>query len=210
MVAHDRDANGDFLGANELVVVATGDWTPVPIGDLAIDSMDRVAFLFRRSDTNALVLAYDRSGDGDFDDTVGGTPELYTVVSGIFTCGGLSFDSSDHLALVYATASGTTKMYRDLNGNGDVLESGEFSFLSPTAAQGACDIVGGAGLGLAAVQDAGGDLHLLVDRNDDGDFVDTDEDIVLDTANPGPFEIRRDGTGRVVVATPTQLFADPI
>ena len=30
------------------------------------------------------------------------------------------------------------------------------------------------------------------------------------TTTPGPFEIRRGGAGKAVVATPSELFADPI
>ena len=79
-VAHDRDGDGLFTGTNELLAldgVNFGDVTR-----LAVDASSRVAVIHTDTFDVDVKVYYDRSGDGDYDDTVGGNPESFVPFSG--------------------------------------------------------------------------------------------------------------------------------
>jgi hypothetical protein len=67
------------------------------------------------------------------------------------------------------------------------------------------------GFPLAVAHNAGGTLRLLVDRNDDADFADSNEDVFLDNLNPTRVAVARSQTGNTFIATanPNQIYADP-
>ena len=211
-VAHDRDGNGDFLGPNERVSIETLAGVNATVGEVAFDPSGRVVYVYRK-DLDVLRVAYDRSGDGDFDDTVGGNPELFDLASGgggSFTCVGASFDSAGGLAIAYGGSGNPLRLARDLDRDGDLGGPGEIVMLTSSDVL-ACDVIGGAGLGLAVAHDQGPRVRLRVDRNDDGDFLGANEDLSIVLPTPSnAVETRRNGAGQVVLATDSAVFRDVI
>jgi hypothetical protein len=210
VVAHDRDGNGLFTGTNERVDVAVA--TANARSEAAVDPSGRVGLAyFAGAASNEIRVAWDRSGDGDYVDTVGGNPEI-SVVAGIGAapvCLGAGFAPDGDLAVVWSTASGPS-LARDRNADGDFADAGEIVSLSASPAT-VCDAHGMDGFPLAVTHNAGGTLRLLVDRNDDEDFADTDEDVFLDNVNPARAAVARSQTGEtfIAVSTPNQIYADP-
>ena len=209
VVIHDRDGNGDFGGANERVEIETVTSNPT-VGEIAFDPSGRIVHVYRKND-ETLRVAYDRSGDGDFDDVVDGNPELFDLASGgggTFTCVGVAFDSAGRLAVAFGGSGHPLGLARDLDQDGDFTGPGEVTSLTAGDVL-ACDVEGGAGLGLAVAHDDAGDVKLLVDRDDDGDFLGTNEAILVPTAPaPGAVEVRRNASGQVVLATDREIFLD--
>jgi hypothetical protein len=177
-------------------------------GDLALDGSGRPAYAFLDTSAGHLRVAHDRNGDGDYVDTITGNPELRTVVTGPVTCFGVSFDDAARLAMVWSAGAGTV-LARDGNDDGDFGDAGELVTLTPGTAQG-CDVDGRAGGGLAVAHD-GDDLRLLIDRDDDGAFTTSGEDLPLEPAGAGthPVRLRQRGT-TTAVATGTKVFFDPL
>jgi hypothetical protein len=212
-VARDLNSDGDYADAGDIRNVAqilgfdtSGD------GDLALDSSGRAALLYFNPSTQKLKLAWDRSGDGDFSDTVGGNSEHFNIVTmSTFQCAGITFDSVGRAALVYATPTATV-LRRDLNADGDFADAGENTTLAAVGAVG-CDVKGHATTPGLAVTWAATDLQLRVDRNADDDFADTDEQITLAPQASGPFapiELGRNSSGKSTVATRNTLYQDPL
>jgi hypothetical protein len=208
VVAHDRNGDGDFADANEIVLVAAaigGTSNPIP-ADLAVDSNGRVAYVYERpSSGTAIYVAYDRSGDGDYADTVAGNPELSILASGtLANCLATTFDAAGHLAVVYGNASGLT-LARDNNGDGDFVDSGETTAIVSGTAASACDVAYRAGQPFAVLYHRSGTgMHLLLDKNDDGDFADEGEDQTLPaTLNSGAEGVMvLNGSDRAIIAAP--------
>jgi hypothetical protein len=207
-VARDLDGDGAFTGTGEIVDVGTVGGSQVNGGDLAVDSSGRVAYAYYDGTNDLLRVAYDRSGDGDFADTVGGTPELVTVASpSVLTCLGVSFDDGDRLAMVWA-GSVAPQLGRDANGDGDFADAGEIVPLSASPASG-CDVDGDpTGGGLAIAHDAGG-LQLLLDRDDDGSFGGPDETVPIVAASGTPVRVRK-RAGIAGLANGTHFYFDPM
>jgi len=149
-------------------------------------------------------VAYDRSGDGDFNDTVGGTPEIAVVLggSGNSDCIGLAFDSSGRLSLAYQSTAGAARLARDGNGDGDVNDSGENSEIAVSAS--VCDVERSAGGGLQYVHGGPGGLTRLRDENDDGHFSDPGESAQLLASPVTAVEIGSDAA----TATETKILFD--
>jgi hypothetical protein len=208
-VAVSRDANGDgdFADTGEIQNLGTIGNSRADGGDLAIDSAGRPAYAFLDTGAGVLKVAYDRSGDGDFSDTMGGNPETFTAASGSVTCFGVSFDDGARLAMVWDAGAGT-KLARDANADGDFADAGEVIDLAAGPAQG-CDVDGAASGGLAVAHD-GDDLRLLVDRDDDGSFSGTGENVVLAPAGSGTHPVRVRQGGIRAVATGTSFYVDPL
>ncbi len=211
-VAHDRDGNGDFLGTNERVTIESLAGMNASVGEVAFDAAGRIAYVYRK-DLDVMRVAYDRSGDGDFDDVVGGSPELFDLASGgggTFSCVGVAFDSAGGLAIAYGGSGNPLELARDLDQDGDFDGPGERETLTGFDVL-ACDVVGGAGLGLAVTHDESGSLRLLVDRDDDGDFLGPDESLGIATSTPPDVvELRRNDSGQVVLATDSGVFRDTV
>ena len=178
MLARDLTADGDFADAGELVQIQSFNGTVVRRSELAIDGAGRAAYLYMTGTANAIRIAYDRSGDGDFNDTVGGTPELSIINGGggHTDCFGLAFDSAGRMAVAYQSTGGTAQLGRDLNGDGDVNDAGEISAIAPSAS--VCDVRRSTGGGLDFVYGGAG-LTRLRDVNNDGDFADAGETLQL-------------------------------
>jgi hypothetical protein len=206
-VAHDRDGDGVFTGSNERVVVESFADQERRNGEVAVDPNGRPAYVFFNPSDDVLRVAYDRSGDGDFDDTVGGNPELFTLAAeSAIACLGAAFDGSGRLAVVWGNGATGPQLARDLNADGDFADRGEVVELSPAAAT-ACDVAGAPApiAGVAVVHDAGAS-ELLIDRNDDGDYDDADESVSLSGLGD-QVELRwSDAHGAHVIATETTLF----
>jgi len=182
MLARDLTADGDFVDAGELVLVQSFGGTTVRRSELAFDAAGRAAYLYQVAVGNTLRFAYDLNGDGDFADTVGGTPERIVIASGSgdTDCFGVTFDSAGRLALTYQNpANGAAVLARDGNGDGEVNDAGERVEYGPAAV---CDGERTSAGGLLFVHGGTG-LVQLRDRNNDGDFTDPAESgtVVLST-----------------------------
>lgn len=212
-ILHDRDGNGDFAGTNEFVTAEfrSGSTTgSKALGELAADSAARLAYVSDAQVAGELRVAWDRSGDGDYNDTVGTNPEKFVAATTVPLCLGTDFDGSDALVVVYGDASGLHLLH-DLNGDGDFADTGEATTLAPAAQvtpPTGCDVDASGG-GLAIAVTDGTSLSLLVDRNGDGDFADTNEDTLAGSPVTGPIAIERLGNGNVVVQTPGGIVEDP-
>jgi hypothetical protein len=212
IVAHDRNADGDFGDANEKVLVQTsvGGNTPIHAA-LAVDSTGRVGYAFHSQTLGAIRVAWDRSGDGDYADTVGANPELFSVPAPVGTfpnCLSATFDGSDRLAVVYAAIGGAeTLLLRDLNADGDVSDAGESLTLAAGAAS-ACDLFHAPGQPLAVVHNGTGPLVLGLDQNGDGDFGDAGETTSYPAGGSAPeAHVALDGGSIGVVAFPSLVNA---
>jgi hypothetical protein len=215
-VLHDRDGSGAFeAGPPETTVIQTLASYAGNFGKLAIDPAGRVAFSYLVAGPG-LRIAYDRNGDGDYTDNVGGNPETFTAFNAFSPhdstfCGGVAFDASGRLAAVFAESSAAdVRVFRDVDGDGDFSGGGDvISVLgNPTNA---CDIEGhpAGGLAVAHGGTGGSGPELLVDRNDDGDFADATEEQTL------PFGSSRLGVtfsdaARAWVIGNNGAFVDPL
>jgi hypothetical protein len=213
-VLHDRDGDGAFAPAAPETVLVQSMTAPGNLGSLAVDPAGRVAYAYLASGP-ALRVAYDRNGDGDYADTVGGTPETFTALSsgthqGRF-CGGVAFDAAGRLAAVLAEPLATPlRVLRDLNGDGDFSDGGDVSAVLGLATS-ACGIAGHPTGGVAVAHGGGGSpngLQLLVDRNDDGDFADANETVVLGSG-ASRLGVAYSGEGRAWVVGTAGVFTDP-
>ena len=206
MVAHDRDGNGDFADTKELVSIES---SPPGFGrtGLAFDSTGRIGALHADFGGQLLRLALDRNGDGDFDDAVGGNPELFTVATGAdLNCGGFGFDSADRAAVVTHQAGGLT-LFHDLNADGDFADAGETSLIGPAVTS--CDLsTKGAG-NLVVVHDGGGGVFVLKDDDDDGAFTSAGESLQVEAGpDHDPIRVDRAG-GTIYVMTRHDILTAP-
>ena len=212
VVAHDLNGDGDFADPNELVTVVSGlgglGVTGIVATALAVDSAGHVAYVYPTNTGPALRVAWDRNGDGDFADTIGGNPELSTLASvPTPTCIGATFDGSDRLAVVYGANSVTT-LARDLNGDGDFADPGESVVIAGSST--ACDVAFKPGQPLAVIHNAGGNIHLLLDKNGDGDFADAGEDLSgFNQTGAGESRLALNGVNRAVIAVQGFLLIAP-
>lgn len=213
VVAHDRDGDGQFTGPSELVVVDTGVGTRGDLGRVAADAGGRAAFVYFDNTLKHVRLAWDRNDDGDFADTVGGNPELFSVASldpGIASCVAAAFAPDGDLAVLYGT--GTDVVFaRDGNADGDFADAGESGVLeSGTAPH--CDLTSEGGV-LAAVYriDGGSTLRARIDRNDDGDFDDANETFDRPTSAPANTKVgvAKSDSGQILLMAGEDVYGVP-
>ena len=198
MALHDRNGDGVFSGTNELVAIEGVTGATDDLGEAAFDASGRLAYAYYAS--GGVRLAWDRTGDGDFADTVGGVPELRTI-AGSTGCLGLAFDTAGRVAIV----SGSSLLY-DVTGDADFDDAGE-----TTAVSGACDVTAASqGNRVAIAQIVGSQLRLLVDLTGDGDFGDADEDVQLSNSATQPIAITETASGAVRVLTPQGVLLGPL
>jgi hypothetical protein len=211
-VLHDRNGDGSIGGsAPETVVVQNLGAVPGNFGELAVHPGGRLAYAYVTGGPS-LRIANDRNGDGDFTDA----GETFTAFSagaphfGQF-CGGVAFDASGRLAATFAESSAAqVRAFRDLNGDGDFADAGDMAAVLGNTTAG-CDVAGHPTGGLALVHSGGSSpdvLKLLVDRNDDGDFGDANESVVLSSTHSRAAVTFSDA-GRAWVAGTAGVFIDP-
>jgi len=213
-VAHDRDGDGSFGGVDERVGPGFVNATGGGVSTGGVDGLGRAALAYWRGTIDTGIdVAWDRSGNGFYSDSPGGTPEItnLTTSSAAPGCLALAFAPDGDLALVYNTPeSAGLHLARDQNGDGDFADAGEDVVLDASVAAGApCDIGSAGGPLAVALQRPGPETRLLVDRNDDGDFVDEDEDILLATTATNGLRVAHNDDGLAFVATNAGLFPDP-
>jgi len=201
-VFHDRDGDGLFTGPNEKVELQSFVGSATPRLAVAVDPAGRVAVVHQGvAGPSSVVTAYDRSGDGDFDDVVGGTPETYTYTYATQpTCIGMTFTGSARLAVVVGALGSPLTLGRDLDGDGNWSEAGEVTNLASSAH---CGMASGPGIPLVVtrVHESGG-VQALRDLNEDGDFSDANESQVFATVNmPTRHSVRVGTTGITFVGT---------
>ncbi|MEN8181880.1 MAG: IPT/TIG domain-containing protein, partial [Myxococcota bacterium] len=179
-VAHDRDGDGAFTGTNEIVEVGTFIGT-LNLGEVAASPTGEVAFVYWDNANGEIDVAWDRNGDGDFTDTVGGNPEQFILASGATpTCVGAGFAPDGDLSVIYDQGAGAT-FARDLNQDGDFDDGGEISVVAGSTGP-ACDLVGGGPTLTAGFVTQAGSVRMLLDLNDDGDFDEAGENVELATS----------------------------
>jgi hypothetical protein len=216
---HDRNLNFNFAGTNEVVVIEPVTGATTSFGEAAFDPSGRLAYVYYDSGAGLVRAAWDRSGDGDFNDTPGGTPELVTVAATPTPfCFGMTFDTAGRLAVLLSAGDNPT-LRRDLTGDGDFDDAGE----SP--------VVGGIGAGFSFACDVGPAAtenrvfvvhnaaanannalpRLLLDLNDDGDYVDAGEsEDLLSTPVNGPFAVTKSASGGVRLLTGSGVVVGPV
>ena len=209
VVAHDRDGSADATGTNELLPLETLAAFPA-LSDIAVDSLGRVAVVYQVG--NDLRVAHDRSGDGDFDDVVGGQPETHTLSLGASTCLGLAFDASDRLALVTSVASGPWLIVDD-DANGAFSPAEQQLLPSDTTSPEGCDLIG-IPTGLAVAHNGGdpavpGAVRLFVDLDTDGAFTSLGEDRLIGEGITTDFKITRRANGAFAAASLQGFVALP-
>ncbi len=199
IVFHDRDGNGDLLGANELVVAETRGSLPGERSDLAWDPVGGLAYLSHDpSLAGALRLLWDRDGNGVL--------EIATdLTTGSVDCVGADFDANGRLVVVHGNDS-DLHLRRDLDGNGDLTGPGEDLSFGITADDG-CDVDASGNIAIAATN---GDLVLIHDRNGDGAFVDLNEIETIGGQTTSSVAIARSGNGTLLMLTSHGISLDPI
>jgi hypothetical protein len=208
---HDRDGNGSFAGANEVVTIEPVGGATDHLGEAAFDPSGRLAYVYYNPVSGVLRAAWDRSGDGDFADTVGGTAEITTVANSTAPfCFGMAFDHAGRLAVLYSTGA-TPNLRQDLNGDGDFVDAGEQPSLpSFFPSSYGCDVTAAfAGNRLVIVHNGGGSLRVLCDLNDDGDYDDTDENVSIAPSSGTPLSVTETASGAVRVLGPQGVFLGP-
>jgi len=191
-VAHDHNGDGDFGDANEVVSAGSSMAAGAIPSELAIDAAGNVAYV--RGTNGGVVAAWDRNGDGDFSDTVGGNPELVTTSPVIgATCVGATFDSANRLAIIYTSPTAYVTLLRDTNGDGDFADAGEFTVLL-TSGGTYCDIDSRAGQPLTVAYSSGSSIVVAMDKNDDGDFDDVGEAYSAPSTQSAGLRLRLNGT----------------
>jgi hypothetical protein len=206
---HDRNGDGVFTGANEVVTIEPIGTPTDALGEAAFDPSGRLAYVYYDAGSGLVRVAYDRTGDGDFNDLFGGVPELGTLTAvATPACLDASFDASGRLGVVYGVGGVTTLAY-DRNGDRDFADANESQALSPAAATG-CDLGTSASSGrLVLVHNPGGNLRLLVDLNDDADFLDSLESVTLLSPVAAPFAVTTTASGLVRVLAPQGVISGP-
>lgn len=194
-VAHDRNGDNDFADANEVVALETITASSPVAADVAADPSGRAAYAYVAG-TN-IRFGWDRNGDGDFADVIGGNPEVATLSTLGSTCVGATFDGAGHPAVVYSTPA-SVSLARDLNDDGDFADAGETVSVAAANAQG-CDVAYESGQPLAVAY-ASGPVHVLLDQNGDGDFTDPNENTTIAQNGGAELEMALDGVDRAVIA----------
>jgi len=185
--AYDRNGNGNFSDADEIIVADDGGIGGDDVGlytSLAFDASGKPAISYYDWDNHNLKLAYDRNGDGNFSIA----DEIITVDSGyVGEYTSLAFDSSGHLAISYFDRDNSAlKLAYDRNSNHN-FEASEIITV---------DNDGRVGLYTSLAFDASGnpaisylddaatiyDLKFAYDYDGSGDF-EADEIIVVDSDN---------------------------
>jgi hypothetical protein len=210
---HDRDGNGVFTGPNEVVTIEPVGGSTAHLGDGAFDPSGRLGYVYYDSLNQWIRVAHDRSGDGDFDDSPAGVPELATAATtglASLPCLDMSFDGSGRLAILYLIGGNPQLLY-DLNGDSDFLDANESQALPGSGTSTGCDLGTSALSGrILAVHNPGDELRLLVDINDDGDFADPAEDAGLGSPISAPLAVTSTATGSVRALAPQGIVAGPV
>jgi hypothetical protein len=197
VVANDRNADGDFADAGEVATIEPAGAIGTPTKSaLAIDAAGRVAYAYWASGLG-IRIAWDRNGDGDYADTVGGNAETFLLAAGNLNAFDLAFDAAGRLAATFSGAGGNV-LARDANDDGDFADAGEQTPLSTSA------IAVAAAMGQPIVVAYGNEVRL--DKDDDGDFADAGEHFLLTVTAGTTLDLVLNGGDRLIVATGASLF----
>jgi hypothetical protein len=228
MAFQDRNGDGLFTGPNELVAIEPVGGATDSLGEAAFDRFHRFAYVYYDAGAGVVRAAWDRSGDGDFDDVVGTTPELVTVASAPTPfCFGMTFDRDGHLAVVFGAqfpSGDYLQLRRDLDGDGDFDDAGEASPSVGATNFGhtfACDIAPAMGPEVpssrvlvvhnAAANSNNAQPRLYTDYNLDGDYLDANESETLTpTAVNGPFALTKTASDGVRLLTASGVIVGPV
>lgn len=197
VVANDRNADGDFADANEIVTIeAAGNLGTPTRSALAVDAAGHVAYAYWVSGVGVRI-AWDRNGDGDFADTVGGNPENFLLATGNLDGFHLAFDTAGHLAATFSGAGGQV-LARDTNDDGDFADAGEQLVIGSQVVH----VAAATGQPLAI----GFGSEVRIDKNADGDFDDTGERFLLTSALGNTGDLVLNGGNRLIAVAGSNLF----
>ena len=177
-LAYDRNNDGDFNDIGEIIVVDEGDYNVGKYTSLAFGSGPAISYYDAQK--GDLKFAYDRNDDGDFDDP----GEIIVVDNGENDVGrytSLAFGSGPAISYYDAT-NGSLKLAYDRNNDGDFDDTGEIITVDDSARRVGwyTSLAFGTGPAISYYDATNGDLKFAYDRNNDGDFDDTDEIITVD------------------------------
>jgi hypothetical protein len=190
VVARDLDGDGQFTGAGEVAVFGASTGSSTKHGEVAVNAAGGVAYAHREG-TASLRVRHDPEGDGSY---------LFAQRStGTLVCMGAAYDAGGTLFVAYGSSANVV-LWNVTADTTQVLASG---------AAAACDVVGGAGVGLAvAYANASSGLRLLVDRDANGSL---ESNVLLENpSTASAVELRRGSDGRVIAATNDRVLIDPI
>jgi hypothetical protein len=181
--AYDKNGDGDFTDPDEIIIV-DGSGNGARYTSLAFDGNDRPAISYQDSSNADLKFAYDKNGDGDFAD-----PGEIIILDSQYNTGfytSLAFDRNDRPAISYQERDNfDLKFAYDKNGDGDFADPGEIIILDSQYNTGSYSSLAFDGSGRPAIsyQDSSNDdLKFAYDTNGDGDFADSDEITIVDSA----------------------------
>ncbi len=183
--AYDKNGDGDFLDAGEVMIVNPTDYEVGRYCSFALDPLGRPAISYSKGGYphyDGLKFAYDKNGNGSFWDKGDICLVDQSSDAGIFTS--TAFDSSGRAAISYC-AGGFLKVAFDKNGDKDFDDSGEIQSVdnvgkwkytsaafSPTSNT----------LAISYFDETNTNLKFAHDKNGDGDFKDPGEIMCADSS----------------------------
>ena len=190
--AYDRNDDGDFSDIGEKITVDSfGDvgWTT----SLAFDSYGRPAISYYDNTSGSLKFAYDRNNDRDFADT----DEIITVDSngdvGLWTS--LAFGTGPAISY-YDYTNLDLKFAYDRNNDGDFADPNEIITVDSTYDVGRfTSLAFGTGPAISYWDAYNSDMKFAYDQNNDGDFSDAGEIIIVDNDGGGWTSLAFDSYG---------------
>jgi uncharacterized repeat protein (TIGR01451 family) len=188
-LAYDRNSDGDFSDTGEIVVVDEGGVDDDDVGQylsLAFDSSGYPAISYLDVSNRVLKFAYDRNGNGNFSDTdeiiVADDGGIDSDDVGLYTS--LAFDASGKPAISYYDwTNRNLKLAYDRNGDGTFSPGDEITIVDSGFVGEYTSLAFDSSERLAiSYRDRGNSaLNLAYDRNNDGDFLDANEIIIVDS-----------------------------
>ena len=188
-LAYDRNNDGVFSGANEIVTVDNGGIDDDDVGwytSLAFDFSGYPAISYFDFSNRNLKLAYDRNGNGNFSDA----DEIIVIDDGgididsvgYFTS--LAFDASGNPAISYYNwTKHDLKLAYDRNGDGTYSIGDEIVTVESDGWVGRyTSLAFGVGPAISYFDLGNSALKLAYDRNNDGDFSDANEIVTVDNS----------------------------
>lgn len=190
-LAYDRNDDGDFSDAGEIVTVdSAGVYNSLAFGPLG------PAISYWTNPGMDLKFAYDRNNDGDFADA----GEIVTVDSDAGQYNSLAFGPLGPAISYQDGTNGLLKFAYDRNNDGDFSDAGEIITVDSVGISGVyTSLAFGSGPAISYKETGSQDLKFAHDQNDDGDFADAGEIVTVDSpGNTGHYSSLAFGSGPAI------------